>query len=288
MEALQALLVLVVADFAVQLAIQIISWPEIWVGDFRVWTTALTILSLLVIFGIQWVEHPRLRNANGVVLFYWLFFLMVLAVKLRSLISQQIYASHLPYFVTYTLGIGLVLVEFLFEWLWPKKKSSYEALIDEEECPAEYATVFSLLTFSWITPLMRYGYKHYLTEEDLWGLVHQDRTAETGKAFDRAWEYELKNRKHPSLWIALFRAYGGPYVVAAFFKLGNDISAFTQPQLLRLLIAFVDSYTPGKEPEPIIKGAAIALGMFLVGVFQTAMIVSITMSSGLCTCRSYM
>lgn len=267
---------------SVQLAIQIINYPSIWFGDFRVWTTALTIASLGVIFAIQWVEHSRLRCANGVVLFYWLFLLIALAVKLRSLISQQIYASNPPYFITYAVGFGLSAVEFLVEWLWPRKQSIYEALLDEEECPAEYATAFSLLTFSWMTPLMRYGYKQYLTEDDLWGLVRQDKTHETGKAFEGAWQYELKNRKNPSLWLALFRSYGGPYIVAAFFKIGNDVSQFTQPQLLRYLISWVDSYSADKEPEPVIKGAAIALAMFAIAAFQTSMIVSSAGSRALC------
>jgi ABC-type multidrug transport system fused ATPase/permease subunit len=70
----------------------------------------------------------------------------------------------------------------------------------------------------------------------------------------------------------VFRAYGGPYVLAGLFKMLNDISAFIQPQLLRYLIAFVSSYDSGKEPEPVIKGAAIALAMFGIAVFQTSMI----------------
>jgi ABC-type multidrug transport system fused ATPase/permease subunit len=61
-------------------------------------------------------------------------------------------------------------------------------------------------------------------------------------------------------------------MLAAVFKVGNDISQFTQPQLLRFLIAFVASYKEGREPEPAIKGAAIALAMFAVAVFQTTMI----------------
>lgn len=70
----------------------------------------------------------------------------------------------------------------------------------------------------------------------------------------------------------MFRAYGGPYALAGVFKMLNDISAFVQPQLLRYLISFVDSYGAGKEPEPVIKGAAIALSMFGIAVFQTTMI----------------
>ncbi|KAG7146363.1 Metal resistance protein YCF1 like [Verticillium longisporum] len=119
---------------------------------------------------------------------------------------------------------------------------------------------------------MQLGYKQYLTEEDLWGLAHQDTTRSTGEAFDEAWKHQLENRKGPSLWLALFRAYGLPYAVAALFKLGNDVSQYIQPQLLRLLIAFVSSYGDGEQPQPVIKGAAIAVGMFGCATFQTAMV----------------
>ncbi|KAI0024968.1 P-loop containing nucleoside triphosphate hydrolase protein [Xylariomycetidae sp. FL0641] len=271
----QFLLVLVAVDVAVQLAIQIVNLPGVWYGDFRVLTTLLTFLSLGVAFAIQWLEHARMRNANGVVLFYWLLLLIAYIVKLRSLVSQQIYAKSLPYFVTYTVGVGLSLVEFLFEWLWPKRPSAYEALVDDggEECPVEYATIFSRLTFSWMTPLMKFGYKQFLTEEDLWGLARSDTTATTGTQFNKAWQYELKHREKPSLWIAMFKAYGGPYSVATIYKIINDLAAFTQPQLLKYLIAFVASYSrEGEEPQPPIRGAAIALAMFFVAILQTGMI----------------
>lgn len=269
---------MIIANVAVQLVIQIINYPGIWFGDFRVWTTATTILSLVIVFAIQWIEHARLRNANGVVLFYWLFLLIAYSVKFRSLISQQLYDTSPAYFITYTVGFALSLVEFLIEWLWPRKVSAYEALIDEEECPIEYATVFSLLTFSWMTPLMRYGYKQYLTEEDLWGLAKKDQTRNTGEAFNQAWEHELKHRKNPSLWLAMFRAYGGPYAVAALFKIVNDVTQYIQPQLLKYLIAFVYSYDKGEKEQPVIKGASIALAMFACALLQTSMIVSITLT----------
>lgn len=228
---------------------------------------------------MQWLEHNRARNANGVVLFYWLFLLIAYAVKLRSLVSQQLYEKNIVYFVAYTVGFGLSALAFLFEWLWPKRASAYEALVDEEgaECPVEYATIFSRLTFSWMTPMMKYGYKQYLTEEDLWGLAWDSNTRATGSRFDKTWQYELAHRAKPNLWIALFKAYGGPYVLAAVFKLINDLSAFMQPQLLRYLITFVGSYGEGKTPQPPIKGAAIAIAMFLVATLQTTMIVRIVL-----------
>ena len=210
------------------------------------------------------------------VLFYWLFLIISYTVKLRSFVSQQIYDTNVAYFVTYTVGFGLSVVEFFFEWLWPKKAGAYEVLVDDEgeECPIESATVFSRLTFSWMTPLMRLGYKQYLTEEDLWGLSPSDKASTTGDQFEKAWEERRKHNERPNLWLALLRAYGGPYMLATVFKIVNDLAAFTQPQLLRFLIAFTASYEHGRDPEPPIKGAAISIAMFAVAVLQTTMIVS--------------
>jgi ATP-binding cassette subfamily C (CFTR/MRP) protein 1 len=259
----------VIAGFLAQLVIQIIQYPKVWAGDFRFLTTLFTIASLGVIGWIQWLEHARLRNANGVVLFYWLFLLIALSVKLHSLVVQDVYRTHLTYFVAFCITLGLSFLEFGLEWLVPKKKSAYDALGDEDECPIEYATVFSILTFSWMTPLMALGYKQFLTEDDLWNLAKRDTTKSTSTAFEEAWEQEHSTKKQPSLWITIFRGFGGPYYRAALFKVVSDSLAFVQPQLLRLLISFVKSYEKGQTPQPYIKGIALALAMFAVSVLQT-------------------
>ncbi|KAF7949291.1 hypothetical protein EAE96_008456 [Botrytis aclada] len=264
----QAIIIEIATSVAVQLGIQILRYPDVWAGDFRFWTSLIQIASFGVIFTIQWLEHTRLRNPNGVVLFYWLLLNIAYAVKLRSLISQQIYNEHLPYFIAYCAGFGLSLIEFGLEWLVPKKQSVYSALEDEDECPVEYATVFSILTFGWMTPMMKQGYKKYLTEDDLWNLAKRDTTKSCSETFQEAWDYEIEHKKSPSLWIAIFRSFSGPYFRGALFKTVSDSLAFIQPQLLKLLIKWVESRTTD-EPQPVIRGAAIALGMFSVSVGQT-------------------
>ena len=261
------MIVALVIATALQASLQIEYYPHVWAGDFRFWTTVLTIISLLVVFYIQYLEHFRIRHANGVVLFYWLFMLMAFGVKLRSLISQQTHREHLPYFVTFCVSFGLAGLEFLLEWLVPRKKSTYEAIDDVDECPIEYANVFSILTFGWMTPMMKYGYTQYLTEDDLWNLRSRDTSRAAGHSFEQAWAYE-RQRKSPSLWLALFRGFGGPYYRGGLFKSVSDVLAFVQPQLLRLLITFVESYR-GDDPQPVIRGVAIALAMFAVSVNQT-------------------
>ena len=246
---------------------QIQNFKSIFIGDFRFWATVLNIGSLGIVFYVQYIEHWRARQPNGVVLIYWLFLLIAYAVKVRSLVSQQLYRTNMPYFVVFVISVALAAISFALEWLVPKKLSDYDALGDEDECPYEYADIFSVLTFGWMTPMMRYGYKNFLTQDDLWNLRKIDQTQSTTEAFETAWEKQLQKKK-PSLWIALFSAFGGPYFRGACIKTVSDVLAFIQPQLLRYLISFVDSYRT-ENPQPPIKGAAIALAMFAVSVGQT-------------------
>lgn len=199
---------------------------------------------------------------------------MAYTVKMRSLIAQQLFTTHLAYFVAFTIGVGFAVIEFILEWLVPKKVSAYEALGDSDECPYEYATVFSVLAFSWMTPMMKHGYKHFLTQDDLWNMRKRDTTAHTYKTFQEVWNVQLEKKKQgkkPSLWIAMARGFGGPYFRAAVIKTASDCLNFTQPQLLRLLITFVSSYGTD-HPQPVIRGAAITLAMFVVSVAQTALV----------------
>jgi ATP-binding cassette subfamily C (CFTR/MRP) protein 1 len=272
----QSLLAFLLAVVAVQLAVQISDLPGVWMGDFRFYTTVATILSLGVVFAVQWVEHDRVRNANAVVLLYWTGLLVALAVKLRSLVSQGTYDESPRYFVAYCVGFAAAALSFLVEWLWPRSGAGYAALVDDDECPADYATIFSRLTYSWMTPMMKRGYEVFLTEDDLWALAKADTTDRSSATFERAWAGELARRPvQPSMWRALGAAYGPAYAIGIVYKLGNDIAQFAQPQLLRYLIVFIDSWRPGAlggggaEPQPVIQGLVIALGMFALSVIQT-------------------
>ena len=115
--------------------------------------------------------------------------------------------------------------------------------------------------------MMKYGYHFYLTQQDLWHLRQRDTTSFSHDRFEEAWEAQHEGRR-PSLWFALFYAYGGPFLRGAVFKTVSDFLNFAQPQLLRFLITFVQSHS-SSQPQPLIKGVAIALGMFAVSVSQT-------------------
>jgi ATP-binding cassette, subfamily C (CFTR/MRP), member 1 len=123
--------------------------------------------------------------------------------------------------------------------------------------------------FSWMTPLMKHGHKIFLTEADLWGLRSVDRSSNTGASFAHEWDKQLQ-KPNPSVTWAILRAYGKTYAVAGIFKGCQDILAFVQPQLLRMLLTFVSTFEKGKSSP--IKGFAIAGTMFLVSVAQTSFV----------------
>lgn len=266
---IRSVLGLIILSTALQAALYIEYLGKHWFNDVRFYTTVALVASEVAIFFIQHIEHNRSRNPNGVVLFYWVFFIISFAVKLRSLVSRDAYRTRLPFFIVLSVTLGLAIVEFILEYFVPKKQSAYDALGTEDECPIEYADIFQILTFGWMTPMMKFGYNNYLTQDDLWNLRNRDTTKVTGEELRRAWELELEKKK-PNLWIALVRAFGAPYLRGAMIKTISDSLAFVQPQLLRLLINFVDSYRPGNERQPAIRGISIALAMFATSVCQTA------------------
>lgn len=241
-----------------------------WIADVRFFAAALGLLASGIALAVHYLEQDRSRIPRGVLLFYWLLFNCANAIKVRSLIVRHEYKNNKAEFITVAILEGLALVVFFIEWLVPKPKPEY-SLVDEEDdekkCPMDDANIFSILTFEWMTGTMKLGYQKFLTEEDLWHLRKRDTAHATETAFTRAWEKQLKKKK-PSLWIALFQSFGWPYFVAALFKIVQDILNYSQPQLLRLLIAFAASYETD-SPQPAIRGAAIAITMFVLSVIQT-------------------
>jgi len=80
-------------------------------------------------------------------------------------------------------------------------------------------------------------------------------------------EYKENNsvkKRMPSLSKVLIKSFGGFFIFSIFLKLAQDALAFTGPQLLKFLIAFV-----GDDQVASWKGYLIAVGLFITASFQT-------------------
>uniref|UniRef100_A0ACD5UVY2 Uncharacterized protein n=1 Tax=Avena sativa TaxID=4498 RepID=A0ACD5UVY2_AVESA len=122
--------------------------------------------------------------------------------------------------------------------------TDYEPLPGEEQiCPERQASLFSRIFFSWMTPLMRQGYKRPITDNDIWKLDNWDETETLYNRFQKCWNDELQKPK-PWLLRALHSSLGGRFWLGGFFKIGNDASQFVGPTVLSLLLESMQKGDP--------------------------------------------
>ena len=243
----------------------------------------LTLLSIFVALMLHWVEYHRSRISNGVVLFYWLFESLFQGSKWINFSIRHAYGDEHELPVSYSVyiltvfqtisAVMILLLESLFEKPLPSYQRVIESYSKQKRNPVDSAHIFQRLSFSWMTELMKTGYKKYLTEKDLYKLPKSFGSKEISEKFGERWQYQLKHKANPSLSWAMLTTFGGKLLLGGTFKVAYDILQFTQPQLLRILIKFVSDYTSTPEPElPLVKGVMLSLAMFFVSVVQTSIL----------------
>ncbi|KAI5671046.1 hypothetical protein M9H77_11410 [Catharanthus roseus] len=119
--------------------------------------------------------------------------------------------------------------------------TAYEELPgDEQICPERH---FIEITFAWMQPLMKLGYRRPLTDKDVWKLDTWDRTETLINVFQKCWVEESQRTK-PWLLRALHRALGGRFWWGGFWKIGNDVSQFIGPLILNQLLKSMQQGEP--------------------------------------------
>ncbi|KAH8929539.1 hypothetical protein BT69DRAFT_1307047 [Atractiella rhizophila] len=240
--------------------------------------------SLLALY-IHSVSHRKLRHSSTPLLFSYLLLVIYYGVRLYQLVRILRYFEPRPvllnvHLILLTLTLISLLFVFYLECLGPSAtncRSNEDGKIrladdgtEEIECPVLEANIFSVLTFNWLTPLMKLGKSKFLEETDLWALPEEDRSDALAGRLRYFWEKQMQKKK-PSLVIALCRAYGWDFLVAAGMKFCQDLLAFAQPQLLRKLLAFVATWNTA-NPAPAREGYIIAIVMFAFAVAQTSFV----------------
>ncbi|KAF5362251.1 hypothetical protein D9756_002523 [Leucocoprinus leucothites] len=233
-------------------------------------TYILEPVAILSAISLTYLNHTRQRSSSTALLLFWPLFAAVGVVWIRTrlAIGLGIYRSIV---IPKVIVAGLGLLSFALECIGPEY--GLEPQLGEKvfaESPILTANVFSIWSFSWMTPLMKKGVKQYISERDLPALLSEDESENLGRDLENAMA------KH-ALWKALFIAYGGPYAVAGGLKFVHDCLAFLQPQLLRLLLAYISAYQsarfgPGGGRPSDLQGFAIAVIMFVASMAQTAFV----------------
>lgn len=145
---------------------------------------------------------------------------------------------------------------------------------DEPVVSREGAAGFwSLLTFTWMAPLMTTGYKRQLHPKDIWS-VNPDRAVEPMTARVKASFLKRVERgdKHPLLW-ALHEAFFKEFWVGGMAALIATVLQVLAPFVLRYLIEFANEAwiaARADRPEPPIgRGIGIVIGVTVMQIIQS-------------------
>ncbi|XP_059046549.1 multidrug resistance-associated protein 1 isoform X1 [Achroia grisella] len=234
-------------------------------------------------------------RASGVLFFFWLLLILAGLPQLRSEIMRHYLMEDdetVKYnFVSYMVYYPLIVLMFILNCFadLPPKDTPYK--YEKNQCPESASGFPSRLTFSWFDPLALTGFRRSLTENDLWALNPPDSSTEVVPRFDKFWERSLTKRensngtkasysktsasvnfkpesekKPASILPALCLAFGGQFLFGSLLKLVNDTLTFISPQILKLLIGFVEGN------EPTWRGYLYAVTLLACATVQTMLL----------------
>ncbi|XP_067333226.1 multidrug resistance-associated protein 1 isoform X2 [Channa argus] len=183
-------------------------------------------------------------------------------------------------YTTFYMYYALLLVALILSCLTDQLPLFSQAAKDSNPCPERGASFLSQITFWWITRMMVTGYKHPLEEKDLWSLNQDDCSHKVVPQLVHCWNTECQKVKRteektlysprqvpqseskegraleeseillvktqtktrePSLLWALCLTFGPYFLISCLYKFIQDILMFVGPEILRLLISFVNN-----------------------------------------------
>ncbi|KAJ5175109.1 uncharacterized protein N7482_000986 [Penicillium canariense] len=145
---------------------------------------------------------------------------------------------------------------------------------DERTPSREYgASFFSVISFQWMSPLMKVGYLRPLELQDIW-TVNPNRTVDVlSDRLDAALEGRIaRGTKRPLVW-ALYDTFRFEFLLGAICQFFSSLLLVFAPYLTRYLIAYAtEAYLAQHSglPEPHIgRGMGFAVGITLMQALQS-------------------
>ncbi|KAF9436584.1 hypothetical protein BGZ76_003536 [Entomortierella beljakovae] len=157
-------------------------------------------------------------------------------------------------------------------------RSSYGATLVPDKCeklsPEASASLFSVLTISWMSPLFKIGYGRQLQEDDIYEMLPDRRANVIGPQLQEHWDNEKRQAAVAGREPSLARAIG--WFILPHYWLGqislfvSDIIAKVVPFIVLWVIVFLeDSQDETKQPPPAWHGYALGVLLFVVSVMLT-------------------
>ncbi|XP_017473674.1 PREDICTED: multidrug resistance-associated protein 1 isoform X7 [Rhagoletis zephyria] len=210
--------------------------------------------------------------------------------------------NYVSYMIYFAFSCAMLLLNCFADAM--PRETKYKRTYNE--IPESSASFLSRITYTWFDVMAWKGYRNPLEEKDLWDLRPQDSCKEVMPIFAYYWNKNVrKNTKtrtptptqpkaqysngkvefeNPhgrntgkkgvtSIMPPIIKSFGGVFLLGSLMKLICDVLTFAQPQVLSLIIGFVEDYSDDeKDRQPQWKGILYAALLFITAGAQTFML----------------
>ncbi|XP_043579583.1 multidrug resistance-associated protein 1 isoform X3 [Bombus pyrosoma] len=235
-------------------------------------------------------------QTSGLLYLFWFLLTLCGVVQYRSLLRLYISNHEVTYpFVSYMIYYPIVVLLFLLNFFVDAEPKYSEYPKVDKPCPEQRSSFPAKIFFTWFDSMAWKGFKTPLETTDLWTINPEDTAEEIVPKFNKYWDKSAQKsnkvfwtycsvqntkasfrkssgrvdfnneykKKTSSVLLPLCKAFGATFLFGAALKFVQDIVIFTSPQILRLLIDFIE------KPGPLWKGYFYAVLLLLTATFQT-------------------
>ncbi|OQV12310.1 Multidrug resistance-associated protein 1 [Hypsibius exemplaris] len=253
------------------------SFVEKVVPDAELIAAAVRLVAYVLAVGFIFTDKCHARTSSGPLFFFWLISSCAEAILFGSSVRNGVRdgIDDKFMFILRVIYLPLTVAELILASFGDHYADSSFTEPETNPCPEKWASFPSALTYWWFNPMGYLGWKRPLTQKDMWDIQPRDTTGVVVEPLEKHWKEEMEKMRRskeertvpnysPSLMKALVKTYWPTLAATACLRLCSDLSAFATPQILRLLISFVES-----KDEETWKGYFWAVLMFLATVIQS-------------------
>ncbi|XP_029673301.1 multidrug resistance-associated protein 1 isoform X1 [Formica exsecta] len=260
------------------------------------YTPFIKIITFILASILMTYNRKRGMRTSGLLFLFWFFLALCGCVQYRLSINELIEGEQPSYLlVCYMTYYPIVVILFVLNFLVDAEPKFSEYPTVETPCPEQSSSFPSRILFAWFDSLAWKGFRKPLETSDLWSMNPEDMASEIVPRFDKYWNKNLikteelvwtyfrvesakasfrkasgqvdfngtRKKKVASILPPICKAFGATFMFGAFLKLIQDIMTFISPQILKLLIAFIEG------EEEMWKGYFYSVLLLLTAILQT-------------------
>ncbi|KAJ3312633.1 hypothetical protein HDV04_002775 [Boothiomyces sp. JEL0838] len=236
-------------------------------GDFSIIYSGLFAASWVLQAILVYLElHPNSNAPRYFILPY------VLAITVQGFCCYALFEESTYSYANLVL-LGLNFTLFLLHINNPTRNAKELSEVKEDGrsvSPEDLASPLSLLTFSWVQPLLDIGNRKHLDAEDLPHLAHKDQMDNIIKR----WR-QFRNPKNSVIWdsVLFTKSFAFYQVNVAVISTVLD---FAKPFFLNQLLSWIQYKQPG---ESLMNGVWLLIGLFVCSIIRETLYAQIFLNA---------